>query len=261
MKGEEVVFICGTDEHGTAITVNAEQEDVPYADYVARWRAEIKSALDRFGIVFDHWSGTSICPDHAATSQEFFRRLDVNGYLLKRTSEQLYCPKDEMFLADRYILGTCYECGYEMARGNECPRCGKELDPLRMANTRCKVCGTPPVRRETLHWYLDLPKLRDSASAPGSVAALEAQRHRLHRQPAGPDGLRPITRDRLGHPVPRTAPAAGSARCSTSGSTRRSATSFPGRAFCRQAEESGAGGRERTRASCLSARTTSPSTA
>ncbi len=161
MKGEDVVFICGTDEHGTAITVNAEQEDVPYADYVARWRTEIKSALDRFGIVFDHWSGTSICPDHAATSQEFFRRLDVNGYLSKRTSEQLYCPKDEMFLADRYILGTCYECGYEMARGNECPRCGKELDPLRMANTRCKVCGTTPVKRATLHWYLDLPKLRD----------------------------------------------------------------------------------------------------
>ena len=161
MKGEDVVFICGTDEHGTAITVNAEQEDVPYADYVARWRTEIKLALDRFGIVFDHWSGTSICPDHAATSQEFFRRLDQNGYLLKRTSEQLYCPKDEMFLADRYILGTCYECGYEMARGNECPRCGKELDPLRMANTRCKVCGTTPVKRATLHWYLDLPKLRD----------------------------------------------------------------------------------------------------
>jgi methionyl-tRNA synthetase len=161
MKGEDVVFVCGTDEHGTAITVNAEQEDIPYADYVARWRSEIKSALDRFGIVFDVWSGTSICPEHAATSQEFFRRLDLNGYLQKKTSEQLYCPKDEMFLADRYILGTCYECGYEMARGNECPRCGKELDPLRMANTRCKVCGTPPVKRETLHWYLDLPKLKD----------------------------------------------------------------------------------------------------
>jgi len=161
MQGEDVVFICGTDEHGTAITVNAEQEDVPYADYVRRWREDIKSTFDRFSIRFDHWSGTSLCPDHAATSQEFFRRLDLNGYLLKRTSEQLYCAQDSMFLADRYILGTCYECGYEKARGNECPRCGKELEPLKMAKTTCKICGTPPVKRETLHWYLDLPKLRD----------------------------------------------------------------------------------------------------
>ena len=161
MQGEDVVFICGADEHGTAITVNAEQEGVPYGEYVARWRTEIKAALDRFSIGFDHWSGTSICPDHGPTSQEFFRRLDENGYLQKRTSEQLYCPKDQRFLADRYVLGTCYECGYESARGNECPRCGKELDPLRMASTRCKTCGTVPERRATLHWYLDLPKLRD----------------------------------------------------------------------------------------------------
>jgi len=163
MQGEDVLYLCGTDEHGTAITVNAEQEGVPYAQYVERWRTEIKAALDRFGIAFDHWSGTSISPDHAATSQEFFRRLDQNGYLEKRTSEQLYCPKDRMFLADRYVLGTCTECGYEKARGNECPRCGKELDPLRMKNTRCKVCGTTPEKRATLHWYLDLPKLRDES--------------------------------------------------------------------------------------------------
>ena len=165
MQGEDVLFVCGADEHGTAITVNAEQEDVPYADYVARWRDEIKSALDRFSIEFDVWSGTSICPEHAATSQEFFRRLDVNGYLLKKTSDQLYCPKDEMFLADRYVVGTCYECGYEKARGNECGRCGKELDPLKMKVARCKLCGTTPERRATLHWYLDLPKLRDEGLA------------------------------------------------------------------------------------------------
>jgi methionyl-tRNA synthetase len=163
MQGEDVLYLCGADEHGTAITVNAEQEGVPYAQYVERWRTEIKDALDRFGIAFDHWSGTSISPDHAPTSHEFFRRLDQNGYLEKRTSEQLYCPKDWMFLADRYVLGTCTECGYEKARGNECPRCGKELDPLRMQNTRCKVCGTTPEKRATLHWYLDLPKLRDES--------------------------------------------------------------------------------------------------
>ena len=90
------------------------------------------------------------CPEHAATSQEFFRRLDQHGYLLKQTSEQLYCPKDRMFLADRYVLGTCHECGYEQARGDECPRCGQWLDPLKMPRTQCKVCGTVPERPEAV---------------------------------------------------------------------------------------------------------------
>jgi methionyl-tRNA synthetase len=161
MQGEDVVFICGTDEHGVAITIGAEQEGTPYPEYVARWRAVIKDTFDRFGIEFDHWSGTSVSPEHVAASQEFFARLDDGGYLLEKESEQLYCPKDRMFLADRYIIGTCHECGYEEARGDECPRCGKWLDPLRMTNVRCKVCGTTPEKRRTRHWYLDLPKLRD----------------------------------------------------------------------------------------------------
>lgn len=161
MQGEEVLFVCGGDEHGTAITINAEQEGVPYAEYVARWRDDIKRALDRFGIEFDVWSGTSISPEHVATSQDVFRRLDANGYLLKRASEQLYCPKDRMFLADRYVVGTCYRCGFERARGNECPRCGQELDALAMKVVACKVCGTTPEKRATTHWYLDLARLRD----------------------------------------------------------------------------------------------------
>ena len=160
-QGEEVLFVCGTDEHGTAITINAEQEGLPYPEYVGRWRARIQAALARIGIEFDIFSGTSICPEHALTSQEFFRRLDQNGYLEKLESEQLYCPRDRMFLADRYVLGTCYFCGHERARGNECPRCGQELEPLKMTVVACKVCGTRPEKRSTLHWYLDLPKLRD----------------------------------------------------------------------------------------------------
>ncbi len=161
MQGEEVLYVCGTDEHGVAITIGAEQEGADYAQYVARWRTSIKSTFDRLGIEFDIWSGTSVCPDHVEASQDFFRRLDERGYLLQRTNEQLYCPNDEMFLADRYILGTCHECGFEKARGDECPRCGKWLDPLRMTNTTCKVCGTTPEKRTTKHWYLDLPRLRD----------------------------------------------------------------------------------------------------
>ena len=161
LQGEEVLFVSGTDEHGVAITIGAEKEGVPYAEYVAKWRASIKSTFDRIGIGFDVWSGTSISPPHAALSQEFFRRLGEGGYLQEKESEQLYCPKDEMFLADRYVAGTCPFCGFRPARGDECPRCGKWLDPLALLEPECKVCGTRPERRKTRHWYLDLPKLRD----------------------------------------------------------------------------------------------------
>jgi methionyl-tRNA synthetase len=160
-QGEEVLFVCGTDEHGVAITIGAEQEGVPYPEYVAKWRAVIKSTFDRLGIEFDTWSGTSISPSHVELSQEFFRRLQDNGYLLQRETEQLYCPKDRMFLADRYVSGTCPFCGFPGARGDECPRCAKWLDPLNFVDPVCKVCGTTPEKRRTRHWYLDLPKLRD----------------------------------------------------------------------------------------------------
>ncbi|HTF89654.1 MAG TPA: methionine--tRNA ligase, partial [Planctomycetota bacterium] len=161
LKGEEVLYVCGTDEHGVAITIGAEKEHVPYADYVAHWRASIKSTFDRLGLAFDVWSGTSISPPHAALSQEFFRRLGEGGYLQEKVSEQLYCVQDSMFLADRYVAGTCPFCGFRPARGDECPRCGKWLDPLNLIEPECKVCGTRPERRKTRHWYLDLPKLRD----------------------------------------------------------------------------------------------------
>ncbi len=204
MLGEEVLYVCGTDEHGVAITIGAEQEGTPYAEYVARGRAVIKSTFDRFGIEFDVWSGTSICPEHAPTSQGFFRRLDEQGWLLRKTSAQLYCPKDKKFLADRYITGTCYVCKFEEARGDECPRCGTWLDPLKMSPVACKICGTTPERRDTLHWHLDLPKLRDA----GFGAWFEG--HPWKPNVAGFIGNmmadlqpRPITRDMTwGVPVP-----------------------------------------------------------
>ncbi len=160
-KGEEALFICGTDEYGVAITINAESAGQPYAEYVAHWHEEIHRVLSAIGIEFDIFSGTSVSEFHAPTSQDFFRRLDENGYLQKHSTEQLYCPKDQMFLADRYVSGTCYVCGTKGARGDECPKCGTWLDVLRLGDPICKVCGTTPERRTTLHWYLDMPRLRD----------------------------------------------------------------------------------------------------
>jgi len=161
MMGEDVRFICGADEHGVAITFNAEKEGIPYDEYVAKWREHIKSTFDRFGIEFDVWSGTSVCPWHAEMSRDFFRKLDEGGYLQRQESEQLYCPEDRKFLADRYVTGTCDHCGHPEARGDECPSCGAWLDPLKLTETRCKICGTPPEKHTTTHWYIDLPRLRD----------------------------------------------------------------------------------------------------
>jgi len=161
MMGEEVLFLCGTDEHGVAITIGAEAQGVEYGAYVAHWRGVIKSTFDRLGIAFDHWSGTSISPPHAELSRAFFRRLHANGYLIEQQGEQLYSPSQGRFQADRYVIGTCNKCGYDPARGDECPRCGSWLDALELGNPRSKVDGLPLERRATRHWYLDLPRLRD----------------------------------------------------------------------------------------------------
>jgi len=203
-KGEEVCFVCGMDEHGVAITIGAEREGVDYESYVARWRQGAKETFDRLDIRFDVWSGTSISPPHAKLSREFFRRLHAEGYLQERRSEQLYCSHDEMFLADRYVTGTCHVCGKPGARGDECPSCGSWLDALQLREPSCKVCGNPPEKRETTHWYLDLPRLRDDHIGTwfdrhewrGNVRAfVRAMLDEL--QP------RPITRDmRWGIPVP-----------------------------------------------------------
>ncbi|QDU84418.1 Methionine--tRNA ligase [Planctomycetes bacterium Pla163] len=162
MQGEEVLYVCGADEHGVAITFGAEAAGVEPSAYVARWRDQMKSTFDALGIAFDRWSGTSISPNHAALSQDFFRGLLANGYLIEQESEQLYSPSQERFLADRFVTGTCPNCGFEEARGDECPRCGSWLDALDLRSPRSKVDGLPLEKRSTRHWYLDLPKLRDA---------------------------------------------------------------------------------------------------
>lgn len=204
MRGHEVQYVCGSDEYGAAITIGAEKEGLEYDQYVAKWRESIKHTFDCFGIEFDIWSGTSICPQHTEFSQEFFRRLDANGYLIKQTTEQLFCENDDMFLPDRYVLGTCPNCQHRPARGDECPNCSSWLEPLKLIEPSCKTCGQTPIVRETTHWYLDLPKLRDEKigewfagkSWKANVQAFVSQMLEELR-------TRPITRDlKWGIPVP-----------------------------------------------------------
>ena len=160
-KGEEVLFVCGADEHGVAITIGAEAKGQEYAEYVAHWRDSIKLTFDALGIEFDYWSGTSALSNHEEFTQGFFRRLVENGYFFRKESEQLYSESAGKFLADRYVEGTCPACGYEHARGDECPRCGSWLDALKLGDPRSKLDGSPLVKRTAAHWYLDLPKLRE----------------------------------------------------------------------------------------------------
>ena len=203
-QGEDVAFVCGTDEYGAAIVMAADEAGVPYSEWVGGIREQIKDLFDRLEIEFDIFSGTSISPHHSELSQEFFRRLNDGGYLIQQDSEQLYSAEKEKFLADRYVLGTCPNCGNEEARGDECPSCGRWLDPLDLGNPRSKIGGEALEVRSTTHWYLDLPKLRDEklnewfegkSWKPNVEAFVRQQLKDLK--------TRPITRDlKWGVPVP-----------------------------------------------------------
>ena len=159
LRREEVLFICGSDDHGTPNIVNAQKEGIPVQQFVQRWHDVIKRQFDRIDIKFDNFSSTTR-EHHYELTQKFFLTLKKNGWIFDRVGPELYCPEDQRGLPDRFVQGTCYECGYDPARGDKCPRCGTALDALKLKNARCASCGTPAVVRDTLQWYVDLPKLR-----------------------------------------------------------------------------------------------------
>lgn len=162
-KGKDaVLFVCGTDEHGVAITLKAEQAGLGYREYVDQWHSEIKSLFDRFGIRFDIFSGTARCPRHAETSRRFFEVLLEKGFVFDKTEEQWFSEESGRFLPDRYLEGICPECGHEKARGDECPSCGAWIDARLLKDPISLIDGSRPVLKATKHWYLDLPKLQEA---------------------------------------------------------------------------------------------------
>ncbi len=154
-KKRDVLFICGSDEHGVAITVSAEAEKTTPKAIVDRYHPANESAFNDFGMSFDNYSRTTL-PLHYQTAQEFFSDFHKKGILLEKTEKQLYCEKDKMFLADRYVEGTCPNCKYAQARGDQCENCGTWLNQTELIEPKCKICGTTPVVRETAHWYFPL---------------------------------------------------------------------------------------------------------
>ncbi|MBN2491274.1 MAG: methionine--tRNA ligase [Planctomycetes bacterium] len=155
LKGSDVVYICGTDEHGVAITIAARKAGVLPQVLVDKYHRIIKDTFDRMQIRFDNFSRTSRPLNHEL-SQQFFLNLLKAGHISLKTERQLYDPVERMFLADRYVLGTCPRCGHGEARGDECPKCGAWLDALELVHPRSAVSGAAPEVRESRNWYLKL---------------------------------------------------------------------------------------------------------
>jgi methionyl-tRNA synthetase len=155
LKGEDVVFIGGSDEHGVPITIKARQEGVSPQQIVDKYHHLIKDSFEKFGISFDVYSRTS-SPLHHETASDFFRKLYESGRFLEKDSEQYFDEETGQFLADRYITGTCPHCGYERAYGDQCENCGTSLSPTDLINPKSVLSGNPPVLKNTRHWYLPL---------------------------------------------------------------------------------------------------------
>jgi methionyl-tRNA synthetase len=159
MKGHDVLFICGTDEHGVPITLTAEKEGVEPGEIVDRYHENIRDSFERLGMSFDNFSGTAR-PIHHKTSQEIFLKLHEKGFIEQREVTQLECPKCERALPDRFVEGLCPSCGADGARGDQCDTCGKWLEPSALIEPRCKICGTPPVVATTDHWFFKLKAMQ-----------------------------------------------------------------------------------------------------
>ena len=164
LKGEEVMFVGGSDEHGVPITIKARNEGVSPQDIVDRYHKIIKDSFEELGISFDVYGRTTSSTHHRNAS-DFFRKLYDKGEFIEKTSEQLYDEEAGEFLADRYVVGTCPHCGKDGAYGDQCEACGTSLSPSELINPKSKLSGSTPVLKETSHWYLPLdkwePKLRE----------------------------------------------------------------------------------------------------
>ena len=160
MNDKDVVFVCGSDEHGVPITIKAKKENCSPQDIVDRYDAIIRKSFEEFGISFSNYSRTSH-DLHTKVSSDFFKTLYDKGQFIEQTSEQYYDEEAKQFLADRYIVGTCPKCGAEGAYGDQCEKCGSSLSPEELINPVSKLSGAKPIKKATKHWYLPLDKHED----------------------------------------------------------------------------------------------------
>jgi len=204
LKGEDVISVTGSDEHGTPIEVEAIKKGVSPKQLTDEYHAAICDLLDKYQIHFTNYTRTEN-PVHKRYVQEFYRKVYDNGFIYSETVNLPFCPKCERFLPDRFVEGICPHCGKDNARGDQCDSCGRVLDPLELKSPRCAFCGTTPTVKSSKHWFFDLPKFSDSLSIyiDSSTGLPENARNFSKRWLK--EGLRPraLTRDnRWGIPAP-----------------------------------------------------------
>jgi len=160
LKGDVVVFVSGSDSHGTPVAVAAKKQNIPTKDLAIKNHKKIKELFEKWQISYDNYTITHN-PTHIEFVQKFYLDVQKNGYVFEKESKTLYCEHDKLFLPDRFVEGICPHCKDENARGDQCDKCQKLLTPLELKKARCAICGNTPVLRKTKHWYLDIPKLHD----------------------------------------------------------------------------------------------------
>jgi methionyl-tRNA synthetase len=196
MNGNEILMVSGSDEHGTPITVTAEQEGVAPEVIAKRFHEINTKALQDLGVSFDLFFETSD-PNHKAVVHDIFLKLLEKGHIYKKTMDSLFCNQCQRFLPDRYVEGQCPFCDYESARGDQCDECGKPLDPVELITAKCKICGSYPEVRETEHFFFKLSEFQDRLTK--YAADKEHWRHNTKNFTrnwlAGGLKDRPITRD------------------------------------------------------------------
>ncbi|NGX39379.1 MAG: Methionine--tRNA ligase [Chlamydiae bacterium] len=158
--GADVLYLCGSDEYGLPITIHAEQAGRTPQEHVDIFHAINKAFFNKLEFSFDHY-GRTTWEGHQETVQQFFSDLNENGYIEERVTDQLYSEQDKRFLADRYVVGTCPKCGFEEARGDECPKCGASYETLDLKNPRSKVTDAPLSRKPTKHWFLKFEMFKE----------------------------------------------------------------------------------------------------
>ena len=157
LQGQDVLFVCGSDEHGVAIPMKAKKEGITPQQLIDKYHAIIQKSFDDFGIKFDNYSRTS-AEVHHQTASDFFTRLYQQGDFIEEVSEQLFDPEAQQFLADRFVVGTCPKCGYDSAYGDQCEQCGSSLNATDLISPRSVISGATPVLKKTKHWFLPLDR-------------------------------------------------------------------------------------------------------
>ncbi|AAF38466.1 methionine--tRNA ligase [Chlamydia pneumoniae] len=161
LLGDDVLYICGSDEFGIAITLNADREGLGYQEYVDMYHKLHKDTFEKLGFALDFFSRTTN-PFHAELVQDFYSQLKASGLIENRISEQLYSEQEQRFLADRYVEGTCPRCGFDHARGDECQSCGADYEAIDLIDPKSKISGVELVKKETEHSYFLLDRMKDA---------------------------------------------------------------------------------------------------